>query len=421
MFNANKQFVGAPGYDITSMSIVNQTGGTFNASEGIQYGLNANQGTGIYNLSDGTLNATTITRLAESTNMNAQFNMSGGTANVGVLAIPSHMTGGTLNAGTIDTSITTTDAFQQSGGVLTIGGTGTIGTTTITGSYLAATQLDAANIARTGAPFKESGYAGDMFPAYLGNDGDYGNFTHTAEDGQLHTPYWGVSYSEGVNFGKVAIFNRPGYGNSRLFDGDGFYVDVLDGENGEGSVVWRSQTYKGGGYDGFVVDVPYDVIGKSIRVIRAAATTTPLNLAEVEVYAYSSAVDASNLPTMKFEILSADDYDQLVLLGDSFDVGSALAALDVSALDSSALSGLTGTTFFELISLPDNVDITGEFASITLPEIGDGYEWDLSALYTDGVIALIASETTPGVPEPSTWALLALGVFVLFLRKRVRS
>ncbi|MBR5162227.1 MAG: PEP-CTERM sorting domain-containing protein, partial [Thermoguttaceae bacterium] len=26
-----------------------------------------------------------------------------------------------------------------------------------------------------------------------------------------------------------------------------------------------------------------------------------------------------------------------------------------------------------------------------------------------------------GVPEPSTWALMALGIIVLFLRKRVRS
>ena len=33
----------------------------------------------------------------------------------------------------------------------------------------------------------------------------------------------------------------------------------------------------------------------------------------------------------------------------------------------------------------------------------------------------IPPEPGTGVPEPSTWALLALGVMVLFLRKRVRS
>ncbi|MBR5160669.1 MAG: hypothetical protein IKW80_03510, partial [Thermoguttaceae bacterium] len=55
-FNANQLFVCAPGYAQNSTTIVNQTGGTFNANAGIQYGLGGNnQGSGIYNLIDGTL------------------------------------------------------------------------------------------------------------------------------------------------------------------------------------------------------------------------------------------------------------------------------------------------------------------------------------------------------------------------------
>ena len=407
-FNANQLFIGAPGYDANSTSIVNQTGGTFNANAGIQYGLN-NQGAGVYNLEGGTLNATTITRNSTSTNMKVQFNMSGGVANIDTLAIPTGFTGGTLNAGTIDTTLSYKDTFEQSGGVLAIGGTDTIGTTTITGSYLA-TQLDTVNnIARTGTPFKESGYQGDRFPANLANDGIYSNFAHTAEDGQAHQPYWGVSYDENVNFGRVVVWNRSGWGADRLLNDVGFYVDVLDNND---NVVWQSQTYTDGSGYGFVVDVPYDVEGQKIRVVRGGETTAPLNLAEVEVYAYSPAIDTSYLPTMKFEIESPTSYDQLVIQGDSFDIGNGMVNLELSVPDGTDLLSLVDSPL-QLFSLPDGVEITGEFANIIIfPELAPSEYWDLSLLASDGIITL-------RVPEPSTWALLILGAAgLLYWRKR---
>ena len=140
-------------------------------------------------------------------------------------------------------------------------------------------------------------------------------------------------------------------------------------------------------------------------------------MAEVEVYAYSPVIDTSNLPTMKFEIQSADSYDQLVLQGNSFDI-SAGAALDVTALDAQALEGLTGTTLFQIIALPDNVDINGEFAEINLPDLEEGYMWDFTRLYSDGVLGLVGP-AVEGVPEPSTWALLLLGAAgLLYWRKK---
>ncbi|MBR0238184.1 MAG: hypothetical protein IJQ39_08845 [Thermoguttaceae bacterium] len=340
-FNANQLFTGAPGYALNSYSYVNQTGGTFNAKAGIVYGLNANQGSGVYNLEAGTLNTPSITRKDGYNNLNAQFYMSGGVANIDTLAIPAHVSGGTLNAGTIDTTLSYKDTFAQSGGVLTIGGTDAIGTTTITGSYLATTPIDATNIGRTGTAFQDSNYNTTFLPS-LAIDGNYNdsNFSHTSGSNVAH--YWGVSYGEDVNFGKVVIYNRDFEGiNSRLTDGVGFYVDVLDADD---NVVWQSQTYKGGGHKGFIVDVPYDVTGQKVRVVRGAATTAPLNLTEVEVFAYSSEIDTSNLPTMKFEIQNPNSYDQLVLQGDSFDIGSGLAALDVSSLDPSALHTPKGST-----------------------------------------------------------------------------
>ena len=55
--------------------------------------------------------------------------------------------------------------------------------------------------------------------------------------------------------------------------------------------------------------------------------------------------------------------------------------------------------------------LSGEFDSILLPELGGGMFWDLSALYSDGII-------TAGVPEPGTLAVLTLGLCGITWRRR---
>ena len=61
-----------------------------------------------------------------------------------------------------------------------------------------------------------------------------------------------------------------------------------------------------------------------------------------------------------------------------------------------------------------------DYTSWLTPTLTDlfGLEGRADCLY---LIGLASPEPGSGVPEPSTWALLALGVIVLFLRKRVRS
>ena len=71
--------------------------------------------------------------------------------------------------------------------------------------------------------------------------------------------------------------------------------------------------------------------------------------------------------------------------------------------------------------------IAGSIASINLDELSNLLPEDTYLYYTTGAggtlgqLALGYNGGGEGVPEPSTWALLVLGVVVLFLRKRVRS
>lgn len=61
-----------------------------------------------------------------------------------------------------------------------------------------------------------------------------------------------------------------------------------------------------------------------------------------------------------------------------------------------------------------NGSISGTFANVTLPTLGGGLDWNLSQLYTDGVISVI--------PEPSTYSafagLAAAGLVALRRRRR---
>ncbi|MCU0841539.1 MAG: hypothetical protein MUC79_07450 [Thiobacillaceae bacterium] len=64
-------------------------------------------------------------------------------------------------------------------------------------------------------------------------------------------------------------------------------------------------------------------------------------------------------------------------------------------------------TAFDLFDWGDSV--SGEFA-LSLP--ADGYEWDVSALYSSGEIVV----TAVPIPEPEAWAMLLAGVGLISMR-----
>jgi hypothetical protein len=82
--------------------------------------------------------------------------------------------------------------------------------------------------------------------------------------------------------------------------------------------------------------------------------------------------------------------------------------LTIIGLAVATLAGLNAQTSFTSNS------VSGTFSTITGTDLGGGLSWDTSALYTTGVITV--------VPEPKTWALIALGsAFMLWNLRRKRS
>jgi len=115
----------------------------------------------------------------------------------------------------------------------------------------------------------------------------------------------------------------------------------------------------------------------------------------------------------------------LTVAGDGtleMELGGYTAGTQCDRLTVNSLSELDGTLEFVFLDSfsPTNgarFDVfnwtggkTGEFSAINAPGLGDGLEWDVSMLYTDGTLTVI--------PEPGTFALLAVfgGGLLMFRR-----
>ena len=100
---------------------------------------------------------------------------------------------------------------------------------------------------------------------------------------------------------------------------------------------------------------------------------------------------------------------------------------DDSAFDRLVVDGLLqidgGTFFLDMTGAPpvqlgDSYDFldwetqAGHFDALSLPALPEGLAWDTHRLYVDGVLSVQA------VPEPASWALMALGAVWLLRRAR---
>ncbi len=394
----------AGSYADSSRGTANQSGGTVTVTGTLRFGDSGSKGVGTYNLSGGKLVAPTVRY--GNTNTTASFNISGtGEAVIsGAVAVPTMLSGGTLTAGSI------TNTLTQTGGLLTPGGVGTYGTTTITGTYLSAL----GNIA-LGRPTSQVSLYQDgtrFFPSEA-VDGNTGNFTHT-DPSSGKNQWWQVMFSEDdMPIESVKLYNRNlnGTENRLVNNGCGFHFELYSGtlEN-PGEMIGKSETYTAETWSqGKELPLDFAENGNILRVVRdfadgynPASAELVLSLAEVEIYAGAG---------IQMDIAADGSNFDKILIGDGGSMDISNAYLDIMIDNISAVAPGTEWTLFETSG---NGTLTGDFLSVTLNDAALGNGWE----FADGILSF--NGTNDAVPEPGTMVLLALGLGGLFLMRRKR-
>ena len=121
--------------------------------------------------------------------------------------------------------------------------------------------------------------------------------------------------------------------------------------------------------------------------------------------------------TALFEFDSFDDgtFDKLFVLGADNAFTAADGTIELSFLNNDAEAWAAPDSAYQLVA--NDGFQTGDFTSWLTDDFGGlfGLEGRADGLY---LVAAASPEPGSGVPEPSTWALMALGVILLYLRKR---
>ncbi|MBR0239359.1 MAG: PEP-CTERM sorting domain-containing protein, partial [Thermoguttaceae bacterium] len=155
--------------------------------------------------------------------------------------------------------------------------------------------------------------------------------------------------------------------------------------------------------------------------VQSDATFSPGNsVGRLEVTG-DVAIASNGVALFEFSSYSEGRYDELIVNNGSFTANNSTIQLYFESGDAQAWADSLDDTGYQLVA--DNGFSTGDFSTwlknytnlFSLTGRSDG-------LYlTANVTPENITPDTNAVPEPSTWALLALGVVVLFLRKRVRN
>lgn len=122
--------------------------------------------------------------------------------------------------------------------------------------------------------------------------------------------------------------------------------------------------------------------------------------------------DTSYIPTLQLRIADSSNYDQLnvlgaITLGDGLGSGGGLLEVLEFGVASIAVNDV-----FQILQWDEISTLAGTFDTISLFELSEGLEWDVSQLYTAGIISVI--------PEPAhfTLAIAALLAAGILLRRR---
>ncbi len=125
--------------------------------------------------------------------------------------------------------------------------------------------------------------------------------------------------------------------------------------------------------------------------------------------------------TIAFDLFSGIGQDNTLIASaaDRLIVGGTLTLGTGTILKVSNPNNLTGFTASDQWQLFDwsglTAPVTGTFASYDLPALGSDLQWDLSQLFTTGILLTVA------VPEPSRALLLLVAIGALQMRRRRRG
>ncbi len=379
--NVDGAVVLAPGYETTSSTTVNQTDGTFNANGGIVYGnYYDDRGTGVYDLSGGTLNTTSIT-YGSKTPASASFILSGtGVANIkgtwdeetetqtslGVLSVPATVSGGTLNVDMI--TIPSGKALTISGGTIDLGEGGI----TAAGAYTF-------NLSGGTFTAKDAGWSTSLNAVAADNS----TITFAPEADQ--TISWNGAF---VNDSQSAKIIKNGGGTFKINSSDQNNPTKLESLTVSAGRLDFAGTMTG---DLAIAEGAYFSPGNGIGTLTLDGDLT-------------AKADAH----LVFEL--GDDTSDLLVLGS----GSTLDISDDAVLELLLRDGVSGT--YTLIEAENGFGDYADAAFWTdLLTAESDYFWNLSIVGN----SLLATADPNVVPEPATWVLLVLGSFgLLYCRKK---
>ena len=160
--------------------------------------------------------------------------------------------------------------------------------------------------------------------------------------------------------------------------------------------------------------------------VQSGATLSPGNsVGDLTVYG-DVTIDARATGLFEFSAYNEDpalqSYDRLVIGNDGSFVIDENSIIKLYFENGDANLWAAEGEEYKLVSdegfvdeITDMSNLLGNFTNLF------GLQGRTDGLYLIGLGAGPAPEPGSGVPEPSTWALLALGVIVLYLRRRVRS
>ncbi len=385
--------------DITTLNMANRTStGTGGATAVVNLGDSVAAGSPVTTI--GSINMAVNTSSGGA--VEADINITGGTVNIGTGS------GTAINMANASAARTVTSDISLTGGtveilgnILRTGGAGTENATvTLNGATL---DLNGNSIGASAQTINFAAQSGTLTGLGQLNGGSTLNKTTSGvlNMGNSNTYTGGTTVSSGTLMAVNTTGSATGTGavtvsSGATLGGIGFIA------TGAGNAVTVDGTLQIGGVS--------PTTGQTLTIATNAAALTINNLITFDIFSGEGNVGLN----------AGTAADLLLLIGNSGGASAVLGASSIFRINTSITSGWTAGASWKLIDWA-GLTPTGTFSNLStsignfndMPDLsGLGLGWDVSALYTAGIVSIAV------IPEPSRAMLLLLGILALFFRRR---